>query len=65
MEALWRSARALYDDLPGPHWVKITIVVTCLILPGPQDEVLLIALVAVCRYIKRRKTSNNPERESK
>jgi hypothetical protein len=57
MEALWRSARALYDDLPGPHWLKITIVVTCLILPGCFDELALVGLVTIFRYLRKRKTA--------
>ena len=41
--------------LPGPVWVKVTLLVVCLAIPGPQDELLLIAVTAALRARKARK----------
>jgi hypothetical protein len=47
--------RDTYESLPGPRWVKIMLVVVCLAIPGPQDELLLLAVVAACRWFRNRK----------
>lgn len=39
----------LWRDMPGPWPVKLALVAICLAIPGPQDELLLIALTRVCR----------------
>jgi hypothetical protein len=42
-------ARRTWDDLPGPWWCKVALIVVCLAIPGPQDEIALIAFTALCR----------------
>jgi hypothetical protein len=46
--------RELWRDLPGPWPVKVALVAICLAIPGPQDELLLIALTRVCRAWRKR-----------
>jgi hypothetical protein len=41
--------------LPGPVWVRVALLVACLAIPGPQDELLLIAVTAALRARKARK----------
>lgn len=51
--ALWTfGIRATWDSLPGPWWVRVLLVTACLLIPGPQDELLLIAITAACRRIR-------------
>ena len=50
-----REAREMYRALPGPHWVKVGIIAVCFAIPGPQDEILLVAILAACRYFRYRK----------
>jgi hypothetical protein len=49
------AVRDLYDSLPGPWWCKALLVAICLAIPGPQDELLLLAVVAISRRIRARK----------
>ena len=51
-------ARQTWRDLPGPWWVKIALVAICIAIPGPQDELLLIALTRVCRAWRKRRNHN-------
>jgi hypothetical protein len=44
--------RQTYRELPGPAWVKISLVVICLAIPGPQDEMLLVALPKICKLAR-------------
>lgn len=44
-----------YNDLPGPAPVKVALVVACLLIPGPLDELALIALPRACRAWRARK----------
>ena len=53
------EAREMYRALPGPHWVKIGIIAACFAIPGPQDELLLLAILAACRYIRYRKANRS------
>ena len=46
--------RQTWRDLPGPVPVKVALVVICLAIPGPQDELILLALVKVCRAWRAR-----------
>jgi hypothetical protein len=43
------TARDLWDGLPGPWPVKVLLVVVTQAIPGPQDELLLLAVVALWR----------------
>jgi hypothetical protein len=47
--------RDTYRSLPGPWWCKAMLVAICLAIPGPQDELLLLAIVAISRRIRARK----------
>lgn len=51
---LWFYARQTFMALPGPIWVKCLLVVICLAIPGPQDELVLIALTAAARRYRVR-----------
>jgi hypothetical protein len=42
-----RKVRALWDALPGPTWVKVGLLVVCLAIPGPGDEIALIAVAGI------------------
>lgn len=48
-------ARETWEGLPGPWPVKVALCAVCLAIPGPQDEILLIALTAACRAWKARR----------
>jgi hypothetical protein len=51
--ALWTfGIKATWDSLPGPWWARVLLVAVCLAIPGPQDELLLIAITAACRRIR-------------
>lgn len=53
------AVRDLYDSLPGPWWLRVALVAVCLAIPGPQDELLLLAVVALSRRIKRYRSTHN------
>ncbi len=40
------QVRETYRALPGPRWVKVSILVACLLFPGPWDELILLAVVS-------------------
>lgn len=44
-------ARETWRALPGPWYVKVLLIVICSLIPGPADE---IALIAVTAYARRR-----------
>ena len=46
------EAREMWRALPGPWPVKVLLVVACQAIPGPLDEIALLAVVAAVR--KRR-----------
>ena len=46
------EAREAWRALPGPWPVKVLLVVACQAIPGPLDEIALLAVVAAVR--KRR-----------
>jgi hypothetical protein len=48
-------ARELWRSLPGPWYVKIALIIACQLIPGPGDEIALIALAAWARRRKSRK----------
>jgi hypothetical protein len=52
---LWYYTKQTYNDLPGPHVVKILLVAICIAIPGPQDEILLLALTRACRAWRKRR----------
>jgi hypothetical protein len=59
---LWvkAGARRIWDDLPGPWYVKILlIVITQVVIPGPLDDAVIllgprIARKVIARYRARR-----------
>lgn len=54
--------RRLWDDLPGPAWVKVLLIIACLACPGPLDEIALVALPRACReWRKRRKARDHDD----
>lgn len=50
--ARWYIKRT-YDDLPGPKWFRVALIVICLLIPGELDEVLLLALLAGSRALRK------------
>jgi hypothetical protein len=54
---VWFYAKQTFNDLPGPRWCKILLIVICVAIPGPWDELALIALVKLCRTIRARRTN--------
>ena len=46
------EAREMWRALPGPWWCKALLLAVCLAVPGPLDEVALLAVTAAFR--KRR-----------
>jgi hypothetical protein len=66
MTSLWHAwpvflvryyVKQTWDDLPGPWWIKVGLVVVCLAIPGPQDEIALIALTRICRAWRIRQSA--------
>ena len=51
---LRHEARELWRALPGPWWCKALLIVVCLAIPGPQDEILLALVVAALRKRRER-----------
>jgi hypothetical protein len=52
------QARELWDSLPGPWPVKILIlIITEIAIPGPLDDVVLIAAVAAWRKYRTRRAA--------
>jgi hypothetical protein len=47
--------RETWAGLPGPWPVKVALIAACLAIPGPQDEVLLLAVTQFCRARRARK----------
>ncbi len=43
------EAREMWRALPGPWWVKVLLIVITQAIPGPQDELVLLAVVAAFR----------------
>jgi hypothetical protein len=52
--------RQTWDDMPGPWWVKVPLIVVCLLIPGPQDELILIGLTRVFRAWRARQARKVP-----
>jgi hypothetical protein len=46
------EARELWRALPGPWWVKVLLLIATQAIPGPQDEIALLLIMAALR--KRR-----------
>jgi hypothetical protein len=65
MDELWVWVMVAWDawivetwrGLPGPNWVKVLLIAVCLAIPGPQDELLLLAITAACRARKARQAN--------
>jgi len=49
------EAREMWRALPGPWWVKVLLIVVCLAIPGPQDEIALALVVAAFRKRQARR----------
>lgn len=47
--------RQTWDDMPGPRWVRLALVIICIAIPGPQDELILIGLTRVFRAWRARR----------
>lgn len=47
--------RETWRGLPGPWPVKVALCAVCLAIPGPQDEILLIAVTQALRARQARK----------
>jgi hypothetical protein len=54
--AVWYLLRT-YNDIPGPHWVKVAVVTIVVFIPGGFDELLLVGLLALLRYARTRLTA--------
>lgn len=54
--AVGRKLAALWRALPGPTWVKVLLLVVCLAIPGPGDEIALLAIAAVLAARKARRS---------
>ena len=50
-------ARKLWDSLPGPWYVKMILVAICIAIPGPADELILVALPVAWRKIRSRRAA--------
>jgi hypothetical protein len=50
------EAREMWRALPGPWWVKTLLLAACLAIPGPADEVALIAITAAFRRRRAART---------
>lgn len=57
----WDLARETYRALPGPWWLKLLLCAICLAIPGPQDELLLIALTVIARKIRAHRVNQQGE----
>jgi hypothetical protein len=42
-------ARETWRAIPGPWWVKVLLIAVCTAIPGPGDEIGLIAITAWSR----------------
>jgi hypothetical protein len=42
-----RKVAQLWHALPGPTWVKVALLVVCLAIPGPGDEIALLAVAGI------------------
>lgn len=49
--------RQLWRDLPGPAWLKIILFAACIAIPGPLDELALVALPAASRAWRKRRAA--------
>jgi hypothetical protein len=45
--------RQMWDDLPGPWPVKVLLLVATQAIPGPQDEIALLAVIRLCRMVRK------------
>lgn len=50
-----RKIRATWDMLPGPTWVKALLIVICLAIPGPGDEIAVLAIAGALAVRKARR----------
>lgn len=53
--------RQTWEDMPGPAPVKIALVAVCVAIPGPQDELLLLALTRVFRAWHQRQATQTTQ----
>lgn len=57
--AVWFAMKKLFMSLPGPVWVKAILIVLCIAIPGPLDEIVLVALPVVCRKLRARRAGRS------
>lgn len=57
MAAVKFAIKSIWDSLPGPWYVKLILIIITQAIPGPQDELLLFAIMALFRYIKKRRAA--------
>lgn len=46
---LWVNIRDMWDSLPGPWFVKVALILVCQVIPGPLDEIALLAVIGAWR----------------
>jgi len=51
--AVFYALKSVWDDLPGPLPVKVLLIIACTLVPGPWDEIVLLAMIAVIRRIRK------------
>lgn len=54
---VWYNLCEMWRDLPGPWYVKLVLIIAVLAIPGPQDELALIAVVRLCRVWRKRQAA--------
>lgn len=47
--AIRQEARATWNGLPGPWYVKLALIGICTAIPGCLDEIALLAIVRLAR----------------
>ena len=52
--AVWFAAKAAWDELPGPWWVKLLLIAVTQAIPGGADEFLLFGGIRAGRWFWRR-----------
>lgn len=52
--AIWFTVRQAWAALPGPWPVKLALIIACQLIPGPLDELALLAIVAAWRRYRAR-----------
>lgn len=48
------AAKKLWDELPGPWWVKLLLIAATQVIPGQVDDFLLFGAIKLARWFWRR-----------